>query len=71
MKRLTLETLPETAKYLGSELPDGSMHEKTADLLDQADNPAFIIDDGCRHFFDLVQPDHGRGFDELRWLPGA
>lgn len=69
MKRITPETLPETAKYLGSELPDGSMHEKTADLIEQADDPAFLIEDGCRHYFDLVQPD--RGFDELRWLPGA
>lgn len=71
MKRLTLQTLPETAKYIGSELPDGSIHERTADLIEQALIPAFIVEDGCRHFFDLEQPEVGQGFDELRWLPGA
>ena len=53
MKRLTLETLPPSAKYLGAENADGTLYEQTADLIECAALPAFVEIDGCKVFFDL------------------
>ena len=48
----TLEHLPNDAAYIGSEYPDGSMDEATADAIDQAPAPICYRDeDGQRHFF--------------------
>lgn len=56
MKYFTSQkSLPDTARYIGSETPDGYMEEAVADALDRAIEPAYIIEDGCRSFFDLQE----------------
>lgn len=56
MKRFTLETLPEHARYIGSENADGTLYEAAADRLAEALEPAFIReDDGTRSFFDIAK----------------
>jgi hypothetical protein len=56
MKTVTQYSLiPQTAIYLGSEHPDGTMEECTADAIDDAIDPVcFRDEEGQRHFFDLV-----------------
>ena len=53
MKRLTLETLPPCAVYLGAENADGTLYEQTANLIECAALPAFVVIDGCKVYFDL------------------
>ena len=56
MKRFTLETLPEHARYIGTENGDGTLYETAADQLEQALEPAYIReDDGTRSFFDIAK----------------
>lgn len=46
--------IPAQAAYLGSEQPDGTMTEATAEALDRAREPIIFRDeDGTRHFFEL------------------
>ena len=46
--------VPDTAAYIGSEQPDGTMTEAAADALDRAREPITYRDaEGIRHFFDL------------------
>lgn len=53
MQRITLENLPACAVYLGAENANGTLYEQTADLIECAALPAFVVIDGCKVFFDL------------------
>ena len=56
MKRYTLETLPEHARYIGTENDDGTLYEAAADRLEEAIEPAYIREDnGARSFFDIAK----------------
>lgn len=56
MKRLTLATLPEHARYIGTENDDGTLYEAAADRLEEALEPAYILENnGARSFFDIAQ----------------
>ena len=56
MKTITsLETLPNDAAYIGSEHPDGSIDEQTADFLARAVAPICYRDeDGTNHYFETT-----------------
>ena len=53
MKTITsLDQLPNEAAYIGSEYPDGTIDEATADAIAEAPAPICYRDeDGQRHFF--------------------
>jgi hypothetical protein len=47
--------LPDNAAYIGGSYPDGSIDLSTIDALDDALDPACLIEsDGTRHYFDLA-----------------
>lgn len=51
----SFDELPKNARYIGTE-QDGTLDEQTADALDRAARPAYIMDEqGDRLFFDLPE----------------
>ena len=56
MKTYTRETVPAHARYIGSEHPDGSIDESTADAIDAAIDPGRLREvDGAWAFFELAK----------------
>jgi hypothetical protein len=47
------KSLPIDAVYLGSTEGPDRMSEETADLIDDSIMPAYIVEDGRHHYFDL------------------
>ena len=47
------EDMPPSV-YIGSECSDGTMPEEIADAIEKAVNPVILLEDGIRHYFDLV-----------------
>jgi hypothetical protein len=39
--------------YLGSSYPSGAVDEALADAIEEANNPAQLLEDGLTHYFDL------------------
>ena len=54
MERIT-HAQAETLRYLGSENPDGSIWDSVSDSIDRAIAPVYMIEDGCRHFFESAK----------------
>jgi len=51
MERIT-PAQAEPLRYLGSENPDGTIWESVSDSIDRAIAPVYMIEDGCRHYFE-------------------
>lgn len=49
----TPTTMPDSARYIGSEECPGQIAEWLADAIDFAIEPVFVKADGCKHYFDL------------------
>jgi hypothetical protein len=45
----------ETLRYLGSENQDGTIWESVLDSIDRAIDPVYMIEDGCRHYFESAK----------------
>ena len=54
MERIT-PAQAQTLRYLGSENPDGTIWEAVLDSIDRAIAPVYMIEDGCRHFFESAK----------------
>ena len=54
MERIT-PAQAETLRYLGSENPDGSIWESVLDSIDRAIAPVYMVEDGCKHYFESAK----------------
>jgi hypothetical protein len=54
MRRIT-PAEADTLAYIGSENPDGSIWESVLNSLDRAIDPVYMIEDGCKHYFESAK----------------